>query len=37
MRRCSRRYEEVVALCRDAGVRMLDPLELPDTAPVDPR
>jgi cysteinylglycine-S-conjugate dipeptidase len=27
-------YDEVVALCRDAGVRILDPLELPDTAPV---
>jgi acetylornithine deacetylase/succinyl-diaminopimelate desuccinylase-like protein len=27
-------YEEVVALCRDAGVRILDPLELPNTAPV---
>jgi acetylornithine deacetylase/succinyl-diaminopimelate desuccinylase-like protein len=27
-------YGEVVALCREAGVRMLDPLELPDTAPV---
>jgi len=27
-------YEEVVALFRDAGVTILDPLELPDTAPV---
>src|SRR4051794_26990851 len=27
-------YEEVVALCRDAGVQILDPLQLPDTAPV---
>ena len=27
-------YEEVVALCRDAGVRPAGPLELPDTAPV---
>jgi acetylornithine deacetylase/succinyl-diaminopimelate desuccinylase-like protein len=27
-------YEEVVSLFRDAGARMLDPLELPDTAPV---
>ena len=27
-------YEEVVRLCRDAGVRILDPLELPNTAPV---
>lgn len=27
-------YEAVVALFRDAGVTMLDPLELPDTAPV---
>jgi hypothetical protein len=27
-------YEEVVALCRDAGVSILDPLELPGTAPV---
>ncbi len=25
-------YEEVVRLCRDAGVRILDPLELPNTA-----
>ena len=27
-------YEDVVALFRDAGVTILDPLELPDTAPV---
>src|SRR5262245_23720833 len=27
-------YEAVVELCRDAGVSMLDPLELPGTAPV---
>jgi acetylornithine deacetylase/succinyl-diaminopimelate desuccinylase-like protein len=27
-------YEEVVRLFRDAGVTILDPLELPDTAPV---
>jgi len=27
-------YEAVVELCRDAGVTMLDPLELPGTAPV---
>jgi acetylornithine deacetylase/succinyl-diaminopimelate desuccinylase-like protein len=27
-------YDEVVRLCRDAGIRILDPLELPDTAPV---
>ena len=27
-------YEAVVSLFRDAGVRILDPLELPDTAPV---
>jgi acetylornithine deacetylase/succinyl-diaminopimelate desuccinylase-like protein len=27
-------YEDVVALFRDAGVRMSDPLELPNTAPV---
>src|SRR5262245_7000859 len=27
-------YEAVVELCRDAGVRMLDPLKLPATAPV---
>jgi acetylornithine deacetylase/succinyl-diaminopimelate desuccinylase-like protein len=27
-------YDAVVALCRDAGVEILDPLELPDTAPV---
>ena len=27
-------YDAVAALCRDAGVRVLDPLELPDTAPV---
>ena len=27
-------YEEVVSLFRDAGARMLDPLELPHTAPV---
>ena len=27
-------YEDVVTLFRDAGVRILDPLELPDTAPV---
>lgn len=27
-------YEEVAALFRDAGVRILDPLELPGTAPV---
>ena len=27
-------YEEVVSLFRDAGARMLHPLELPDTAPV---
>jgi acetylornithine deacetylase/succinyl-diaminopimelate desuccinylase-like protein len=27
-------YDEVVRLCRGAGVRILDPLELPDTAPV---
>src|SRR5262245_2437332 len=27
-------YDEVVGLCRDAGVRILDPLELPNTAPV---
>lgn len=27
-------YEAVVGLFRDAGVTMLDPLELPDTAPV---
>jgi acetylornithine deacetylase/succinyl-diaminopimelate desuccinylase-like protein len=27
-------YEEVVALFRDAGVEMHDPLELPDTAPI---
>jgi hypothetical protein len=26
-------YEAVAALCRDAGVRILDPLELPFTAP----
>jgi cysteinylglycine-S-conjugate dipeptidase len=27
-------YEDVVTLFREAGVRILDPLELPDTAPV---
>jgi acetylornithine deacetylase/succinyl-diaminopimelate desuccinylase-like protein len=27
-------YDEVVALLRDAGVQILEPLELPDTAPV---
>ena len=27
-------YDEVVRLCRDAGARILDPLELPNTAPV---
>src|SRR5580765_1437832 len=27
-------YEEVVSLFRQAGARMLDPLELPNTAPV---
>src|SRR5262245_47551883 len=27
-------YEEVATLCRDAGVTILDPLELPHTAPV---
>src|SRR6476659_10725632 len=27
-------YDAVAALCRDAGVRVLDPLQLPDTAPV---
>ena len=27
-------YDEVVALCRDAGASILDPLELPGTAPV---
>src|SRR4029450_1815902 len=27
-------YEEVVRLCSDAGVRILDPLVLPNTAPV---
>jgi acetylornithine deacetylase/succinyl-diaminopimelate desuccinylase-like protein len=27
-------YEDVVELCRDAGVRILEPLELPGTAPV---
>src|SRR5262249_17954516 len=27
-------YDEVVALCRDAGTSILDPLELPGTAPV---
>jgi acetylornithine deacetylase/succinyl-diaminopimelate desuccinylase-like protein len=27
-------YEEVVSLFREAGARMLDPLELPNTAPV---
>jgi acetylornithine deacetylase/succinyl-diaminopimelate desuccinylase-like protein len=27
-------YDAVVELCRDAGVTMLDPLELPGTAPV---
>ena len=34
-------YEAVAELCRDAGVTILDPLELPGTAPVvvgrDPR
>lgn len=27
-------YEEVAALCRDAGVTILEPLDLPHTAPV---
>src|SRR6476469_6287186 len=27
-------YDAVAALCREAGVRVLDPLQLPDTAPV---